>query len=927
MNKAFCILFFLWLGSFTLACYAQMRDIRVYGSVYAQEENDSIYRPVESATVQLLHLPDSAYAAGSITNKEGVFRLFFYRTTTSTRNLLLKISYLGMNTYYKEVRVALNSSELDMGKVLLTPKTMSLQEAQIVGELKKMYMRGDTLVYNTDAFKMPKGSVLLELVRRLPGLYFSENGVLMYMDKRISEIRLNGEGFFTHDLQIALKNVPVKELEQVKVYDTVTEDDRLRGIEEKKRVLDMKTKKEVDQTYLANLSGGMANRDKRYLLDGGLNYYKKKAAQISMNGEMLNLPDSYVPEQLEHSFSQEKNAMKERTRKKGELAWKQRIGMCSFNGNLNHNYTMNEDEKNSSSESYMGNTSLFREQSQYSIGREKENASKITLLAYPKGIQCLLIGSLSNNHSKTFSRNTSGSFNQNPYSYGENLLELDEAQTTSTLINRMWQQSLKDSYRKNAKGLLMLSTLGSLHRFSAGVSVSYREQERSEQTQSDTRFFLVGDSVANQSQYVQTPSKVAGGELSLQYDWKPSPHKLSVSYQLGYETEEQGRSVYDLTSLGEIEWNALPVDYEQSFVDSLSRQSDVRSLNQDIKLSYTKSGGDKWFLMGSLSLHPKHVHTTTVSRKENIADMGYNFLNWNVLMNVSYKLDACKWTFLYVGNSIEPSVSDLLPIVNTDDPLYITSGNPDLKSSIRHRAEVSFQRGYKWNTRVVWSQTNQARTMKTIYDAQTGGRKVTPANINGNWNFQANGSFQDAWSDFTLICKANYTYSNEVSYVRDVSAANVDEKCTVREHKENLRTDFRYTPKNVEVGIVLDGLLRHQSNEANNAKLFMKDLSAVANAAVYVGSDLELRSSFTYTMRRGYNFTSANLNESIWNASIRYKFLKGKNASFKLECYDLLKKQKNVTYMIAGNGNHEVRNHCISRFVLLTFKYRFSVFN
>lgn len=77
MNKAFCILFFLWLGSFTLACYAQMRDIRVYGSVYAQEENDSIYRPVESATVQLLHLPDSAYAAGSITNKEGGIPIVF----------------------------------------------------------------------------------------------------------------------------------------------------------------------------------------------------------------------------------------------------------------------------------------------------------------------------------------------------------------------------------------------------------------------------------------------------------------------------------------------------------------------------------------------------------------------------------------------------------------------------------------------------------------------------------------------------------------------------------------------------------------------------------------------------------------------------------------------------------------------------------
>ena len=72
-----------------------------------------------------------------------------------------------------------------------------------------MYMKGDTLIYNTDAYEMPKGSVLLELVRRLPGLYFSERGQLMYLDKPISEIRLNGEGFFTHDLNIALKNVPV----------------------------------------------------------------------------------------------------------------------------------------------------------------------------------------------------------------------------------------------------------------------------------------------------------------------------------------------------------------------------------------------------------------------------------------------------------------------------------------------------------------------------------------------------------------------------------------------------------------------------------------------------------------------------------------------------------------------------------------------
>ncbi len=77
----------------------------------------------------------------------------------------------------------------------------------------------------------------------------------------------------------------------------------------------------------------------------------------------------------------------------------------------------------------------------------------------------------------------------------------------------------------------------------------------------------------------------------------------------------------------------------------------------------------------------------------------------------------------------------------------------------------------------------------------------------------------------------------------------------------------------------------------------------------------------------GNDFRVSSLNEGIWNVAIRYKFLKEKNASFKLECYDLLKQQKNVTYMMTVNGYNETRNNCISRFVLFTFNYRFSIFS
>ena len=70
----------------------------------------------------------------------------------------------------------------DFGAIVLKEKTLSLEELKVVGELKKMFLKGDTLIYNTDAFKMPTGSVLLELVRHLPGIHFNEYGTMLYGD-------------------------------------------------------------------------------------------------------------------------------------------------------------------------------------------------------------------------------------------------------------------------------------------------------------------------------------------------------------------------------------------------------------------------------------------------------------------------------------------------------------------------------------------------------------------------------------------------------------------------------------------------------------------------------------------------------------------------------------------------------------------------
>lgn len=86
------------------------------------------------------------------------------------------------------------------GALMMKPSSIVLDETVIKAELQKMKMSGDTLVYNTGAFKTSEGAVLQDLVRQLPGLELDEkSGKMNFHGKEITQILLNGKEF----LQIA----------------------------------------------------------------------------------------------------------------------------------------------------------------------------------------------------------------------------------------------------------------------------------------------------------------------------------------------------------------------------------------------------------------------------------------------------------------------------------------------------------------------------------------------------------------------------------------------------------------------------------------------------------------------------------------------------------------------------------------------------
>ena len=112
----------------------------------------------------------------------------------------------------------------------MKPSSIVLDETVIKAELQKMKMSGDTLVYNTGAFKTSEGAVLQDLVRQLPGLELDEkSGKMNFHGKEITQILLNGKEFFA-DSKVALNNMPVDALKEVKVYEQQSDKEQMTAV-------------------------------------------------------------------------------------------------------------------------------------------------------------------------------------------------------------------------------------------------------------------------------------------------------------------------------------------------------------------------------------------------------------------------------------------------------------------------------------------------------------------------------------------------------------------------------------------------------------------------------------------------------------------------------------------------------------------------
>ena len=939
------LLFMIW-AMVAVAAAAQEnedRGLTVSGSV----EDSELKEPVIQATVQLFRKRDSTFVGGTVTDLRGTFSV----EAPANGIYKLRISSVGYQTIEREVTLRRNQSQ-DVGHLLMAPETTVLQEMVVTGRAAQIVVRKDTLVYNPDAYRTPEGSPIEELIKRIPGAEVDEDGNITINGKVVKKILLDGKEFMLGDVETALKNIPVNIIQNMKFYDQQSDQARITGIEDgnKETVIDFTIKKGMNRGYMTNvdIAGGTEHRyasrgmgssftDKmRLVLMGNLNNKEENASWWNrrglnarkMLGTNLNYDDG------------------ERLKIDASIRWNHRDG-----DNLNETSTENF---------YTESSRTFGNSYSKQLSRSNTWQGNVRFEWKPDTLSNILFRANGNLGSSDGMSNTaSATFDDDPYIYAGNPLDAVHDPSSAVyphLVNHNHGASL--SYGENKNTWAMLQFYRRLNARGRNVTLCVEGSlgHNEDRNTSDNEVYLhcvrnvAGeDSTYYTARYNSTPSDNSGYVFSALYSeplWKGA--HLQANYELRYSQNKSDRKTYDFSRMAQNPFAGVEPEYrdwdpwigrfdeatmQKEYLDkNLSRYSEYKNYTHNIRLTLRHWQEEYDYNVGIL-LQPQHSNFIQDYRGIYV-DTIRNVTNITPTVDFHYKFSDQQNIWIhYRGDTRQPDITQLLDIRDDSNPLYITSGNPGLKPQFTNSLNIYYNNYIQKYKRSIVLYGNYRHVRNSIsnlvrYNPETGGSESRPENINGNWNADGGLNFTtalDSAAHWNVGTDMRIRYNNYVSYVAQQQADAAENTTRTLNLWQRVTAGFR----NDWIEVTLDGSYnyQHSRNELQpTANLNTWRFSYGGQLMLRFPFGLELSTNIHENSRRGYNDTSMNTNELIWNGQLSKSFLKSKSLVVALNFYDLLGQQSNYDRWVNASSRTDTRYNSINSYAMLHVRYRLNMF-
>lgn len=906
-----------------VALYAQ-QTVRVSGQTFvcAYADGKDTLETLPYANLALLEGKDSTLVKGRTADAQGRFD-FTFTARADMPYYILKVSYLGTKPEYR--RIDPRKAESRLGNIVLADG-IELVEVVVTAPIKEVELVGDTTVINADAYRIPEGSNLEELVKKIPGLeYERQNKTLVYNGLPIAEINVNGEAFFAGNYALALENLPADLVSRIKVYDKRSEMEKFMGIKtgEENYVLDLQTKKEFNGTLMTSIAAGKGNNKKKEAELTG-NYFKKSGENLSLIAKSgnRNMTTSYEDNRTDNIA----------------LNFVKKFGPdLSVNGNVMYNNFINGSEGTSYYEQYLNTGNTYRYSSNTNRMENRMASAALgaqwyvndkTLLSFTGNFSTSKGSGENGNRQDTYSADP-GLDVSNPFGEGA-----EESVADDIRINSIDMSSVSNS--RNRQYMLMAEVTRKLNGKGSNVSLTVQysdgRNDNDNFSVSSTTYYqldgyMCGDSVLYRNQYQHSPMRNRSLAAGLSFTQPLGKRlKMQLSYKFQSDRQYSNRDTYDLSPFfgednGDRPAGYLPDNYETGYTDSLSNRSASRSISHTMGL--TLNYADKeWDIRAGVSVSPERQ---SLDQKTGMlqADTVRQSCNYSPNLTVAWRRKQTRVQLTYRGETRQPALGDLLTLTDNSDPLDITRGNPGLKPSFNQNIRLEAR-----DTKIGlsgdlnWTNTQNSVIRAVTYNTMTGGRESYPVNINGNWSSRANLRYQKRIKRrFNIAARTSALLAQSVSLVNEGQREQPDRSVT---HNTSYNANLRlgYQPKWGGFDLQGDWRYRHATNQLRGTSNYTRSYNFSLNTYAELPLGFQVKSDVAYSFRNGTNIKKGEDDQVVWNLGASWRFLRKKQAELSFYWSDILSDKKNYYRNVTATGLTESRTFQIGSYFIISFKYR-----
>jgi hypothetical protein len=920
MRKISVILFLL-LG-FASSIMAQ-NPARVTIKGIIQDTSSTI---MGGATVMLLQPKDSALVNFSRANDKGAFEF----RNVKNANYILKVSYVGYLPHQQMVTPSATEI-LDLGTVGIKPITKELLEVVVKTARAPLTIKGDTIEYDARSFKVPAGSSVEDLLRRLPGMEVDAQGNIKAQGKDIKKVLVDGKTFFGDDPKAATKNLGAETISKVQVFNDKSEQAKLTGVDDgkKEKAINLELKEEFKKGAFGKITGAVGT-DSRMALRGNYNRFNKKE-QFSILGYGNNINETgvnwsdYGEFKGNNSFNNNDNGdfgfggSGRYFYSNGDGITNNFDGRGFTNnggGGVNYNF---DNKKTKVSTSYFYNqTRLFLDQYQNKKTFLQDNSFTTTDTTNQNNFRGNhSIGSRFEqmiDSSNTLIAKANLRFSTNNISttqYQRNFSQENVLRTASDIRNSSQLSSF--SLTSNLIYRHKFKKKGRTFALSGGLNIN--NSDGTENLNSTNRFLNAG-SVSEQIRAIGQLNNNANRQNLL---------KGSVLYLEPLSKRMYWESFYNIsTDNREVGRDAFNSKLENQRMDSLSTYyKNVITYNRiGTSMRYSHSGVNVTLGLAALrfdldgKLFPRKDAQVASSISKN-----YNAFTPYLGADIELKSNTYL-SFNYNLNVEAPQIADLQPVINNNNPFYLSTGNPDLSPEKSHNISSYF---YKFDPATfmninLWVDYNyylsQVVYNQTV-DANTFIVRTRPENLAGGQSFNTGvyAGFPIVKTKLTLNFNSNISLSKSPTFVNGI-------KNETNNEGYNFTLGFSLTPSDKLIMSASGKLgftsIKYSIEEGQNQNIKNNGIDASIKWNFAKKTFLETNLDYRNYQNDRFNF---NQNIPILNCSVRHLFLKENKLEVRLAAFDVFNKRQSIIQQGFQNTVTNQTALTLARYFMLSVTY------